>query len=168
MLALRIATKKDASEIAQLGAVAFKHYFENDNNREELLPYLKKAFSEEAILKEFEADKNHFLLAVEEDKVLGFARLWEDLDENAPDNSLKMERLYLWPKEVGKGVGAFLMRQSIELAKSEGYKTLWLQVLRPNKLAHGFYLKWNFEEFHQSPGKFKGDNEIDLWMKRKI
>jgi len=99
---------------------------------------------------------------------LGFARLWEDRDENAPDKALKMERLYLWPKEVGKGVGAFLMKHSIEFAKSQGYEILWLQVLRSNKLAHNFYLKWNFEEFHQSPGKFKGDNEIDLWMKREV
>ncbi|MEM7162908.1 MAG: GNAT family N-acetyltransferase [Bacteroidota bacterium] len=165
---IKIATRENANEIAELGKVAFRHFFENENNRTELLEYLNTAFSREHILTEFEALNNVFLLAVKDNQLQGFARLWEDKNHYAPDDSLKMERLYIWPELVGSGLGALLMQSSIDFTAQNKYVNLWLQVLRPNERAVSFYRKWGFEYFHESPGKFEGDNEIDYWMKRSV
>ena len=168
MFDLRLGGLTDAAEIALLGKTAFQHFFENKNNRNELIDYLKVAFSEKNILKEFGSLNNAFLLAIQKEQIMGFARLWEEKNLHSPPNSLKMERLYIWPDMVGKGLGAYLMQSSLDYTKRQGFKILWLQVLRPNQRAVKFYHDWGFEIFHESPGKFKGDNEIDYWMKREV
>ncbi|NND76973.1 MAG: GNAT family N-acetyltransferase [Flavobacteriales bacterium] len=165
---MKIGTTSEAKVIADIGYKSFRHFFETDTNRAELLPYIEVAFSEEHILKEFEANKNTFLLAKDEELTIGFARLWEQKVEEIDKKALKMERLYLYPEMVGTGAGAFLMQASIDFAKKEGYEVLWLQVFRPNTKAIRFYEKWGFSEFHTSPAKFEADNEIDLWLARPI
>ena len=165
---LKIADVKDLSHVARIGDLAFRCFFETDKNREELIPYVEEAFSRHNLLKEYNSKENVFLLAGNRNRMLGFARLWaEDVNE-APNNSLKMERLYQLPEMLGKGVGAFLMQSSIDYCKCRNIEHLWLQVYRPNSRAISFYRKWGFVEFHESPAKFEADNEIDLWMKLEI
>ena len=167
-LRLVIGEKSDSKEIAKIGYKAFRHFFETDTNRAELLPYIEIAFSNEHILKEYDAHNNTFLLAKDEGRTIGFARLWEQEIKELEGRALKMERLYLYPEIVGKGAGAFLMQASIDFAKEQGYLAIWLQVFRPNTKATDFYKKWGFNEFHTSPAKFEADNEIDLWMVKAL
>lgn len=165
---LAIGHRSDTKIIGDIGYKAFRHFFETDSNRAELLPYIEIAFSEKGILKEFEANENTFLLAKEDEKIIGFARLWEQEIVQLKEKALKLERLYLYPEMVGTGAGAFLMQKSIDFAKENKYMNLWLQVFRPNIKAIQFYEKWGFSEFHTSPAKFEADNEIDLWMLREL
>ena len=167
-MTLVIGDRSDVRDIADIGYKAFRHFFETDTNRAELLPYIKVAFSNEHILQEFDSYNNTFLLAKDEKRTIGFARLWEQKHKELEGKTLKMERLYLYPEIVGKGAGAFLMQASINFAKEKGYDSLWLQVFRPNNKAIEFYSKWGFKEFHTSRAKFAADKEIDLWMKRPI
>ena len=166
---LRIASPDDAQIIGEIGYQAFRKFFETDINRHQLLPYIEVAFSKQSIENEFSAKGNIFLLAEKLGKVIGFARLWEeDAEKLKPAKMIKMERLYLVPDEVGTGAGAFLMVESLNYAEKNGFDKIWLQVLRPNKLAISFYNKWGFIEFDTSPAKFEADNEIDLWMERDV
>ena len=167
-MTLRKGLKSDVKDIGTIGYKAFRHFFETDSNRGELLPYIDVAFSEKSIIEEFESNKNEFLLAKEDGVIIGFARLWEQKIGQLKGKALKMERLYLLPEKVGTGAGAFLMDKSIEYAKEKGYDKLWLQVFRPNIKAIQFYTKWGFSEFNTSPAKFEADNEIDLWMMKDL
>lgn len=167
-LTLTIGERSDSNDIAEIGYKAFRHFFETERNRAELLPYIEVAFSQEHILKEYEAKNNTFLLVKDQNQTIGFARLWEQDIEQLEYKALKMERLYLHPDKVGTGAGAFLMQASIDFAIKRGYKAIWLQVFRPNIKAINFYKNWGFKEFHTSPAKFEADNEIDLWMVKDL
>ena len=166
---IRIGKRDDVEAISKIGAEAFETAFKNERNAGELVPYVKTAFSTINISKEFEAPGNVFILAEMKDEAVGFARLWEEVHNQFNEKrNIKMERLYLLPAFIGKGVGKLLMEASIDYSKAHQYEIIWLQVFEPNMDAVQFYKKSGFKLFGYAPGKFDSDPGRDLCLYREL
>ena len=163
---LRVGIEQDAESIAQLGSLAFETAFKNENNAAELIDYLSTEYTAQAIAQTMSKPEVSFRVADSEVGIRGFTQL-EDAGPPGDEtrDALKMDRLYIHPSNIGTGLGKTLLQDAIELAKSRNKESLWLMVLRPNTRAVIFYRDFGFIQFGTSPGKFKGDAEIELWMK---
>ena len=81
---------------------------------------------------------------------------------------VELQRLYVDRRAIGHGVGATLMRASLDAARSAGHGTIWLGVWERNARAISFYERWQFEtvwDYEFQPGS---DHQTDLIMARPV
>ena len=166
LMSIRLAQRSDASQIVKVLYDSFYQTFRTDKNEHSVKAYLD-TLNEDAILQMMVRDDTEFHLIEEERKILGFVQLLNESPHNR-SKALKVERLYIDPGALGKGLGGQLMNHSIALAEGQGCEEIWLLVLRSNDRGVKFYEKIGFKTFDTSPGKFKEDAEIDLWMSKSL
>ncbi len=99
---------------------------------------LEKSYSETALQFQIITERHQFFLAVKDNITLGFA----SVSEEAP-GEFKLNKLYVLPDTQKTGAGKALLKAVIEHARSQGGKTLRLQVNRNNP-ARNFYEKQGF------------------------
>jgi diamine N-acetyltransferase len=58
---------------------------------------------------------------------------------------VELQRLYVDRSAMGQGVGAVLLRASLDAARLAGRRTLWLEVWERNAREISFYVRWQFE-----------------------
>ena len=94
----------------------------------------------------------------------------DNVEENieAGPNSIELQRIYLLASEKGNGYGRLQIEKCIELAKNDGYTTIWLGVWEKNEHALGFYKKMGFELFSDHIFDFGGDPQRDFLMRKGI
>ena len=108
----------------------------------EQLDFMLDAFYSEAALNDNVVSKgHHFLLAKEDDIVLGFASFEHNYQEN---NRTRIHKIYVLPQTQGKGIGNTLIGHIEKLAIENYSAALSLNVNRFNK-AYTFYQKKGFE-----------------------
>lgn len=108
---------------------------------EEQLNYMLHAFYSEEALRDNIANGHEFVLAKEDNLVLGFASFGHQY-QNKP--SIKIHKIYMLPESQGKGIGKLLIENIEKTAIGNGSNSILLNVNRFNK-ALGFYKKMGFE-----------------------
>jgi len=107
----------------------------------EQLDYMLDAFYNEEVLKDSINNGHHFILAKEEDEVLGFASYEHQYDQK---QQTKIHKIYILQQTQGKGIGKKLINFIEITAKENDSVSLLLNVNRYNK-ALFFYQKIGFE-----------------------
>jgi ribosomal protein S18 acetylase RimI-like enzyme len=79
-------------------------------------------------------------------------------------NPLKISRIYLLQKYIGKGYGKILMTRALREAKERNCDSVWLGVWANNYSAIGFYKKLGFREIGSHPFEFGNEMHNDLIM----
>lgn len=138
---IRSAVKEDAKDLSE---TRLQIDGETENlDREKGEAYIDAQGFEQLIKTDTESKKNLFLVAVVEDRIVGFSR--------CEGNSLKR---FAHKVEFGVGVlqdywgfgiGKNLLKESIAWADSNGIKKITLNVLETNKKAINLYEKLGFE-----------------------
>ena len=169
-LEVRYATEKDADLIADISRETFYETFADENTREDMDIFLNVQFTRGKLMLEVDTPGKMFLLAEENQKIAGYAKLNEtrrpaNIDGN---NVLELARLYVVKPMIGRGVGSFLMKKIINLAVGQGKDRLWLGVWKENKRAIEFYKKWGFEIFDECDFMLGNSLQKDWLMKKKI
>jgi len=167
---IRHATEGDAMLIADFGARTFRDAFGPDNRPEDIKQYIASSFSPAKIKAELSSPASTFLLAYEDDRLIGYVKLE---DGKTPDSvkgpkPLELVRIYVDPTIIGKGYGSALMKACFEEAKRAGYETIWLGVWEKNERAIKFYKKWGFREVGSQNFVLGSDVQNDLIMVRSI
>src|SRR5215203_403705 len=146
-LEIRYATTNDARLIADISHQTFYDTFSSNNSHEDMHKFLNEQFTKGKLMMEVGAKENVFLLAYDQHEVAGYAKLRDSRVPSSLKNKKAMEvaRLYALTHKIGKGVGAALMKKSIDVAKEYGKEVLWLGVWEKNRRAIEFYNKWGFE-----------------------
>lgn len=170
MMKIRIAKPGDAELLADLSRKTFYDTFSETNSKANMDKFMNEVFTKEALIKEVGADNNIFLLAEDEEKVLGYARIRE---HNIPPglnttNAIEIARLYAIKESIGKGVGKMLMQACINIAALKKADTLWLGVWEKNERAIHFYKQWGFEKFADHIFQLGDDLQTDWLMKKKL
>lgn len=169
---IRAATPADAGLLAALAERTFRDAFADDNSVQDMETYVRESFSLDRVRTELADDANTFLLAFVDDpeRPAGYAKL----RTGTPDRSVigpdpvELQRLYLDRSAIGRGIGAALMRASLEMARSAGHRTLWLGVWERNAQAISFYEKWQFETVGHHVFRLGSDVQRDLIMERPV
>jgi ribosomal protein S18 acetylase RimI-like enzyme len=170
MFTIRFATIADAETLALLGAKTFSETFGIHNTVEDMKLYVDKTFTTEQVKKEIEDAATAFIIAHDNDTVVGYAKLktGKTPKELGATDGIEIERIYSAQEYIGKKVGQSLMQACIELAKSRGHHTLWLGVWEHNPRAIAFYEKWGFKKFGSHPFLLGTDLQTDFLMKKQL
>jgi ribosomal protein S18 acetylase RimI-like enzyme len=109
------------------------------------LRYMIDLFYSDVALSEQMQNGHRFLLALQDDKAIGFASvgLQPDDPERPDERMYKLHKLYVSTEQQGTGAGRKLLEQVIQLIQAEGATLLELNVNRHNK-ALFFYQKLGF------------------------
>jgi ribosomal protein S18 acetylase RimI-like enzyme len=169
---IRTATPADAEPLAALAERTFRDTFAGDNSTGDIETYVRDSFSLDRVRAELADDANKFLLALMdgEEQPDGYAKLrtgTTDPSVTGPD-PVELQRLYVDRSAMGHGVGAALMRASLDAAKSSGHRTLWLGVWERNARAISFYERWQFETVGDHVFRLGSDHQTDLIMARSV
>jgi ribosomal protein S18 acetylase RimI-like enzyme len=161
----------DAPLIADLSRRTFIDTFGPHNSRENMDQFLRLQFSREKLIDQVGALRNTFLLAWMDDKVSGYARLYESTDlppALAGTKAMEISRLYTEKDVIGKGVGRALMDACCHFARENGKEWIWLGVWEHNRRAIAFYEKMGFTIFDRHIFLLGQDLQYDWSMKKKL
>lgn len=156
------AGEKDCEALAKLGAKTFYDAYNGKVNN--LDSYIKKSFTKNKLLKEIKKPAFIFLIALKNNKPVGYAKLLGAKDSQ----KIELVRLYLLKNFQRQGIGSKLLWECIKIAKKNKFKVIWLGVWEKNRNAIAFYKKSGFKKFGQYKFKFETEIHNDLLMKRKI
>ncbi len=166
----RLATPNDNRLVADLGARTFSAAFAADNTPEDMAAYLVTAFSPERQAAELADPSSIFLIAQVGPVPVGYAQLVEGDPpaEITGPHPIELRRIYAEKDWIGRGVGGALMQASIDEARRQGYKTMWLGVWERNTRAQAFYRRWGFERVGSHIFELGSDAQTDHIMQATL
>jgi GNAT superfamily N-acetyltransferase len=170
MVSIRTAGVGDAAVLAELGRQTFHDTFADQNAPEDMDAYMREAFTVERLTSELQEPGAVYLIAENPPKAIGFAKIVPSEPPaciSAP-SPLRLVKLYVSADAIGTGVGAALMRASIEQARESGYESLWLGVWEHNLRARAFYERWGFVPVGTETFLLGNDQQTDVLMQRAL
>lgn len=148
MIQLKEATIEDAAYISLLARITFTetfgHYF---GDKTDLETYLDQTFNVSKIQGSLGKPHNIFWLAYVEQLPVGYGKL----KLNSPssflesDSICQLQKIYVLKDFLSKKVGLELQNAMLERARAEGFRVIWLSVLKENIRAIRFYEKNGFD-----------------------
>jgi len=151
---LRLATAADAPALSSLISRVWSKHFAYSVSPSDLAHFLNTALSPKQIEADIQADSMRFLVAVTtgpapatSEEVVGVAQLV--LGPTEPCLTLpkpvELRRLYVDDAHHGTGLAKRLVDGVGELAREEGFESIWLGVWEDNVRGMKFYGKMGFE-----------------------
>ncbi|MBK7793637.1 MAG: GNAT family N-acetyltransferase [Betaproteobacteria bacterium] len=169
---IRTAAPADAEPLATLAERTFRDTFADDNSIDDIEAYVRDSFSLERVRAELADDANTLLLAFVDggEQPRGYAKLRTGTTDPSVTgrDPIELQRLYVDRNAMGHGVGAALMRASLDVARSAGHRTLWLGVWERNARAISFYEQWQFERVGCHEFRLGSDHQTDLILARPV
>lgn len=169
---VRRAAEEDLQDLADLAARSFRDTFEADNDASNIEDYLKSSLTVENTRDEFDDCDNSFLVAVRSghDALVGYAKLSTTTEDPSVDgqNTVEIQRIYADSLEIGRGVGAALMRACLGMAGDLRCQAIWLGVWEENKRAILFYERWGFATVGIRQFALGSELQNDLVMARRL
>lgn len=166
----RRAGVEDAQMIGSFGARTFDEAFAPFNDPDDIQQYLTSNFSEPQIASELLDPGIIFLLAYDQETLIGYAKLRQGKNPDCitGSKSVELERIYVESSLIGEGYGSALMKECFREALRAGYETMWLGVWEKNKRAIGFYEKWGFRVAGTQEFVLGSDVQSDWVMQRSL
>lgn len=169
---IRLATEADAAALAQLAERTFRDTFGAENTADDMDAYVRAAFPPAVVRAELADAANTFLLAFLDAAAepVGYAKLrvgTSDPNVTGPA-PVELHRLYVERRGMGQGIGAALMRASLDAARDAGHRTVWLGVWEHNPRAIAFYRRWGFATVGEHVFQLGADAQRDLIMARAV
>ncbi|MEO7716904.1 MAG: GNAT family N-acetyltransferase [Capsulimonas sp.] len=167
---VRTAFHEDISLLTELSTTTYRSTFAQHYIPEDMEAYLTENFSEEKLEQEFSDPLATFFIAELSGKPLGYAKLHMGQPDASVTGSkpMELERLYVLPEGIGRGIGPRLMQECVETTTGRGLETLWLGVWEHNHRAIRFYQKWGFEEVGIHIFQLDGEAQTDLIMQKSL
>lgn len=165
---IRRADDSDAHMLAEIGARTFYDTYIDSLDADDLIAFIEPAFGVEATRAELASPSITFLVAEVEGEIAGYAMV-EIGDAPRPvsgDHPAELARIYLRQEWIGHGIGAELMRASLDHAARSGCDVVWLGVWEHNHRAIGFYEKWGFRAIGHTSFRFGDELQTDVLMER--
>jgi ribosomal protein S18 acetylase RimI-like enzyme len=170
MPTVRNAGPDDAAQLAKVAEQTFRDTFGSQNTAENMDLHCRLSYSEELQGREIAAPDRATLLAVEEDRIVGFAQLrWGAAPAcvvgGAPG---EIQRIYVSKEWQGRGVAQALMDASFREILRRGADVAWLGVWERNPRAISFYRKLGFAAVGAHVFSLGRDPQRDIIMARPV
>lgn len=169
-LELRRGLPADASALAALGAQTFTATYGAYNTPEHLQQHLERTYGESLQRQELEDPATATLVALLDDRLIGFAQL---VRSERPAclgevNAVEILRFYLDTAVHGQGIARPLMDAAYAAAREGGATHVWLGVWERNPRAIAFYLKCGFAQVGMKHFYVGDDRQDDHVMLRAL
>ncbi|OBT63471.1 hypothetical protein VE03_08111 [Pseudogymnoascus sp. 23342-1-I1] len=169
---IRIASLKDAATIAKLGAQVFSVTFGHSVPAHELQSFLEDSYSVAATENDLKDPMKDMVIASNQDgTILGFALLTRGSTEPCVshlDSTVQLQRIYVDPAHHGKGVGKLLAIKLDDMARSQGFKHIWLGVWEENHGAQKMYEKMGYRRVGGKNFTIGGVVQSDYIMAKEL
>ncbi len=148
-MVLKSITTNDILELQKIYVKAYSSVFSTywiENGMEQ---YLTKEADYIGLKSDIESLDHLFYFIKDNTRNVGFIKLnhfTQDPPSENKDES-ELEKIYILPEYIGKGIGKEAMRELISLVKGLGKKQFFLSVVESNDDAIAFYKKLGFQ-FH--------------------
>ncbi len=145
------ATPTDLPELQSICRETYSYYFGNHWLHDGLEAYLEEQYGTEILQSYLKGDKSDFFFIVYREERVGFLKITYgvDFDKFEKELTCELEKMYIYPKFKGKGIGETALQLCIEHIRRKSKKVFFLGVLDSNTAAISFYKKVGFE-FHSN------------------
>lgn len=118
------------------------------------IPWSRQSFWEEAA-----NERTYYLLALEEEVIIGYAGTWIIEDE------AQITNVAIAPRYRGQGIGTRMMAEIIQAAKQRGAVRMTLEVRPSNTAALALYTAFGFKSAGRRPHYYQdnGEDAIIMW-----
>jgi ribosomal protein S18 acetylase RimI-like enzyme len=143
---VRVATREDASLLAELGARTFRESSPNTRH-EDVESYVAENFTQERLMTCLSANNTTALILEKCGQAIGYALLSPGTPPDQlvrASHSIQIKWFYILEEWTGRKLGDVLMARCLEHVKYSGFETIWLTVWRYNERAIRFYKRWGF------------------------
>lgn len=119
------------------------------------IPWSRESFEQELVANNFA----YYIVAVENDVVVGYAGMWKIQDEGHITN------VAVHPEFRGAHIGKKLMVELIKLAKDMGVISMTLEVRKSNYIARNLYESLGFTDAGMRKGYYTDNREdaVIMW-----
>jgi ribosomal protein S18 acetylase RimI-like enzyme len=147
-LEIRRAGSHDAEFIALLGRITFAETFGHlfVSHAADLRAYLDRTFAVSKLRHSLEQTRNAYWLAMIDELPVGYAKLKTPSPINllGGEHVAQLQKIYVLREFLGQGIGKPLFEAVLEHATAQPIGALWLDVLKENRRAIGFYERLGF------------------------
>lgn len=113
----------------------------------------------EVLAKELENPLSTYIVALNKEEVVGYAGLWQPLDEGHVTNIVtKMDKR-------GNKIATKMLEELINIAKNKELKCVTLEVNVHNEIAINLYKKYDFKEVGKRPKYYNGVDDALIMTK---
>lgn len=118
-----------------------------------------KFWNADVLEKELKNPLSTYIVAVNGGKVVGYAGLWQPIDEGHVTNIVtKLEKR-------GNKIASKMLEELIEIAKNKNLKCVTLEVNVHNDIAIKLYQKYNFKEVGRRPKYYNNTDDAIIMTK---
>lgn len=147
---IREARVQDLEQVQRLGSHVYSTTFGHSLPSSDLQLYLDEFRSLDAIKQDFADPHKDFIVATDlEGIIVGFALLTQATSEpciDHVDSKVELQRLYVAIEHHGRGIGKLLARRLDEVARTKGFRYVWLGVWEENYKAQKVYRSLGYEK----------------------
>ena len=130
---------------------------------EQIKDVLQTEFDEfwnaEVLEKELENPLSTYIVAINEKEVVGYAGLWQPIDEGHVTNIVTRRN------NRGNKIATKMLEELINIAKSRDLKSVTLEVNVHNEIAINLYKKYEFKEVGKRPKYYNGVDDALIMTK---
>lgn len=162
MIAYRDATPADGPALDAMAREIWIATFGHSAPAADIAAYVAKAYGPDgALLRDLVDPAIHFRLAVEDDRIVGYAKLTQPwlVEAASQPNALQLSQLYVVADRHGHGIAQALMDWTIATARERHAPALFLTVWEENARARRFYERYGF--VHVGDYAFHTGSQID-------
>lgn len=167
---LKKCTLEDLATLQQLSIETFTDTFGAYNTAKDLQDYLEQAYDSAKLTEELQQMDSEFYFLFFEEQLAGYLKINTETaqTESIAANALEVERIYIRTSFKRQGLGRYLLKQAIQLAKSKGNQTVWLGVWEHNEAAKAFYQVMGFAKVGAHSFYMGDDKQTDWIMTKNI
>ncbi|KAH7319308.1 acyl-CoA N-acyltransferase [Rhexocercosporidium sp. MPI-PUGE-AT-0058] len=169
---IRPAKPNDAEAISSLGSRVITSSFGHSLSSADLGAYLNLAYSTLAITSDISNPNIDTIVATDShDHVVGFSQLTRGTTEPClagVGKTVELQRLYVSEDCHGAGIGKKLVNRIEEMAREQGFETLWLGVWEENFKAQKVYERLGFGKIGVHDFKLGECVQTDWILSKKL
>lgn len=153
----------DADALSELARRTFHDTFASTNTPQNMQTYMDGVYSPEKQKAEIQDSRRSIYIAWDQTTPVAYLHLFDGEPESCVTTrpTLELLRIYVEKSHHGQGVAQSLMNFAIEIAREQGFKSLWLGVWENNHRAHKFYHKFGFQKIGWHPFVMGDETQTD-------
>lgn len=166
----QLVDPEDAAALAALKAETFVETFGADNDPAHVAAHLARAFTPEVVRRTLEDPASTTWWLVEDGTPIGYLKVNRGEAQTEPDldDGLEVEQVYVLAAHHGRGLGGRLLDHAVEVARAEGYPSIWLGVWEHNRRALEVYEHRGYVPIGDHTFLFGDEEQRDVLMRRSV
>ncbi len=119
----------------------------------------------DALYQLFQQKHSIYYVALMDNTIIGGGGIFPS--PGLPNDTCELVKMYLLPQARGHGIGKMLIERSLQFAKDEGYKNVYLESMPELKKALTIYEKFGFY-YLKGPMGNTGHTGCAIWMLKEL